>query len=122
MPYTTDGQQFAIWNIGSSISNNYIGVIAIGSGSGTHTTASHILYNEHNRVMITGSPDFSQARKVTFTGDFNSTLLSGLTITEFGLFASGPSSVGSTWAAQAIGSVLFDSTNEAQIIYTIHNS
>lgn len=79
------------------------------------------LEDESNRTPITGSPDFTEDRKVTFQGDFSSVQMSGITLTEFGLFdqASGTGFPGSVWQREGFGSVAFDGTNELQIISTL---
>jgi len=77
------------------------------------------LLGEHTRTMITGSPNFSETRKVAFQGDFSSVEMSGLILTEFGLFKSGPSNVGSAWQREAFGSLIFDGSNELQITTTL---
>lgn len=119
MPFTNYGAQATIWAIGSNISNNYIQSIEVGYGSGTPTVTNVTLVNGSVRVMQTGNPNFTTARKVTFQGDFNSVQVSGLSLTEFGLFVSGPLNVGSTWAREAFNSVTFDGTQELQVTYNI---
>ena len=57
---------------------------------------------------------------VTFTADFASTQLSGTQISEFGLFTSGGNLIGSTWQREAFGSIVFDGTNELQIVSALH--
>lgn len=93
--------------------------MAIGSGSGTVALTDVILVGERDRNLITGSPDFDTVRKVQFQGDFNSVEMSGTTLFEFGLLASGPSVVGSLWQREGFGSIVFDGTNELQILSTI---
>ena len=119
MPVTNFAAQAVTWNIGSNIQNNYIQTFEVGYGSGTATVLNTTLVNGSVRVAITGSPDFSQTRKVTFQGDFNSVVLSGLQLTEWGLFASGTIGVGSTWQREAFNPITFDGTNELQIVSTI---
>jgi len=119
MAFTNFGAQAIAWRLGSSLPNEYISAIGIGSGSGTATVSNTTLVAEHTRTMITGSPDFTTARKVTFQADFNSVQMSGLILTEFGLFTSGPVNTGSCWQREAFGSVLFDGTNELQIVTTL---
>jgi hypothetical protein len=119
MPYTNYGRQAAIWNIGSNLSDVFISAIAIGSGSGTATDADVTLLNEVSRTIITGSPDFTEVRKVAFQADYNSVQMSGIHLTEFGLFQSGTQGVGSTWMRESFGSIVFDGTNELQIFATV---
>ena len=119
MVFTNAGAQQLTWAIGSSISNNYVQSIGIGSGSGTALVTNATLLAEHTRAMQTGSPNFITARKITFQGDFNSAIMSGLTLTEFGLFRSGTVNIGSVWQREAFGSLTFDGTNELQITTTL---
>ena len=119
MTFTNWGKKSATWNIGSDTSK-YIQSIAIGSGSGTALASNVTLVSEHTRTMITGSPDFSEDYKAGFQGDFNSVTMSGLTLTEFGLFTSGALRIGSTWTRSTIGSIAFDGTQELQVLYTVH--
>ena len=120
MAITNYGVQAITWCIGSNISNNYIQYCSIGSGSGTFVATQTTLLNETDRNPITGSPDFTTSKKVSFQFDFNSVELSGLHFTEFGFLGSyGPGSPGSMWQIERLGSILFDGTNELQIISTI---
>ncbi|MEK7111792.1 MAG: hypothetical protein AAB875_00535 [Patescibacteria group bacterium] len=109
------GAQALAWQIGSNLPNNYIQYCAIGSGSGTVVNTQTVLFNERDRNSVTGSPDFTTAKKVTFQFDFNSFEMSGINLTEFGFLGSYPASVGSVWQIERIGSVVFDGTNELQI-------
>ena len=119
MGITSYAAQALTWAIGSDISNNYIQYFAIGSGSGTFAKTQTTLLSERDRNPITGSPDFTKVRKVTFQGDFNSVEMSGTTLTEWGLLASGPVLVGSIWQRETLGSLVFDGTNELSLISTI---
>ena len=116
---TNYGAQAIAWSIGSSIANNYISYAAIGSGSGTVLASQTTLLNETDRNPVTGSPDFTTSKKVSFQFDFNSVEMSGTHLTEFGFLASGPSLVGSMWQIERLGSIVFDGTNELQILNTI---
>lgn len=115
MVFTNDGAQFVAWRLGSSLPNLFISSIGIGSGSGTALVTNHTLVAETQRTVLTGSPNFSEARKVGFQADFTSVQMSGLAFTEFGLFASGAVGTGSVWQREAFGSVVFDGTLELQI-------
>ena len=116
--FTDYGKQAVTWALGSDISNNFIGVFAIGSGSGTALATNVTLIEERNRTLITGSPDFATAKKVEFQGDFNSVQMSGITLFEWGLLASGTANIGSTWQREGIGSIVFDGTLELQLLST----
>ena len=119
MVFTNWGAQATIYQIGSNLSNNYIQTVEVGYGSGTATVTNVTLVNGSLRAMQTGSPNFTTTRKVSFQGDFNSVQMSGLNLTEFGLFASGALNVGSIWLRESFPAVTFDGTNEVQIISTI---
>ena len=120
MPITNYGAQAIAWQIGSNLPNNYIQYAAIGSGSGTFAYTQTTLLNERDRNPITGSPDFTVSKKVTFQFDFNSVEMSGTNLTEFGFTGvAGPGSTGSMWHIERIGSIVFDGTNELEIINSI---
>jgi len=119
MPFTTIGKQFVTWRLGSSLSNMYISNMAIGEGSGTAVSGNTTLISETVRNQITGSPNFTSGLIAIFQGDFNSVQMSGTSFSEFGLFQSGVLGVGSVWQREAFGSVVFDGTNELQIISTL---
>lgn len=119
MPMTNAAAQFIAWRLGSSLSDMYIGAVAVGSGSGTALITNTTLVNEHTRHVITGSPNFETNRKVTFQGDFNATELSGTQILEFGLFQSGTYNTGSVWFREAFGSIVMDGTIELQTLATL---
>jgi len=123
MAVTNYASQAIAWQLGSDIPNNYIQYFAIGSGSGTSSVNNTVLVAEvGSRMVITNGPNYSTARKVTFQGDFNSVQMSGIQLTEFGLFASGASQTGSTWQREAFSSITFDGTNELQIVTTLEVS
>lgn len=119
MVVTNDGAQAITWAVGSDISNNHIQACAIGSGSGTVLVTQSVLLAETDKNLITGSPDFDTSRKVQFQFDFNSVEMSGTHFTEFGLTNSGASQTGSMWQIERLGSIVFDGTNELQIISTL---
>ena len=122
MVFTNTGVQQTIWRIGSNI-GSFIEFFAIGIGSGTALVTNVTLVNESGaRASITGSPNFTEARKVTFQGDFNSVRMSGMQLTEFGLFSSGASNVGSIWLRESFPSITFDGTNELQISASIEGT
>lgn len=107
--------------LGSDISNNYVQYYGVGTGSGTEDVSNASLVSESQRFLITGSPDFTDSRKVTFTGDLNSVQASGLVLKEFGLFnESGTSFPGSTWSREALtGSIVADGTIELRFESTV---
>lgn len=121
MVFTNVGKEYVAFRLGSSLPSLFVENIGIGDGSGTAVVTDTTLVNEVNRTGITGSPDFTTVRKVGFQADFNSIQMSGINLTEFGLFdvASGTGFLGSTWQREAFGSIVFDGTNELQIISTL---
>lgn len=119
MVVTNYAKERVALSIGSDLSNNHISAVAVGSGSGAALPTNTTLVAETHRNLLTGSPDFTTTRKVTFTADFNSVELSGLSLSEFGFFQSGAAATGSVWWREGIGSVVFDGSNELQIEGTI---
>lgn len=121
MVFTNIGKEYVAFRLGSNLPGLFVGHIGIGTGSGTALVTDTTLVTEVNRTNITGSPNFTTARKVSFQADFNSLQMSGINLTEFGLFdvASGTGFPGSTWQREAFGSVVFDGTNELQVISTL---
>ena len=115
---TNAGAQIATWRIASGISQ-YIESLEVGYGSGANVVTYATLVNGSIRVMQTGSPNFTTARKVTFQGDINSVQMSGLALSEFGWFTSGLLGVGSVWLREGFPSVTFDATNELSVTTTI---
>jgi len=117
MTFTTYGRNRIALGLGSDISTNYIQYFGVGAGSGTEDVSNAALISEQQRFIQTGSPDFSEARKVLFTGDLNSVQASGLILKEFGLFnESGTAFPGSTWSRESlIGSIVSDGTIELRI-------
>ena len=116
MPITNWGAQATTYNIGSNISNNYIQYCAIGSGSGTFAATETTLINERTRAFVTGSPNFTTARKVEFQFDFTASTMSGLGLTEIGFVGSYPALQGSTWQIERFPSQSFNGTQELQVV------
>lgn len=120
MPMTNYGALALTWQLGSNLSNNYLQYFPIGIGSSAFTFAQTTLTTETGtRIAITGSPNFSTARQISFQTDYSSVAMSGVLLTEFGGTASGAATVGSLWLREAFPSITFDGTNELQIYYTI---
>lgn len=121
MVVTNSARQFVTWLVGSQISDLYIKSIGIGTGSSVPSVSDTTLLTEVNRVNITGSPNFTENRKVSFQADLNSVEMSGVALTEFGLFNIGSATgfAGSVWERENFGSLLFDGTNELQIVSTL---
>ncbi len=120
MVFTDTGKDLVTLGLGSNL-GLFIQYMGIGSGSGTVVATQSTLLNERDRNLITGSPDFSTQRKVTFQADFSPTEISGTILTEFGLTntASGTGFTGSMWQIERFGSIVFDGTNELQVVTTL---
>ncbi len=121
MVFTNFGRQSVTFRLGSSLPNLYIQHIGIGTGSASVLVTDEELVTESNRTDITGTPDFTENRKVGFQADFNSVQMSGTDLTEFGLFHIGSATgfTGSLWQREGFDSVEFDGTNELQILSTL---
>jgi hypothetical protein len=119
MPFTNEGAQFLTFRLGSSLEDLRVQCVGIGSGTSSATVTDSTLGKEHTRAMITGSPDFGDVRKIGFQGDFDSINLSGLDVTEFGLFASGTVNTGSAQLREVFSKITFDGTSELQVLSTI---
>ena len=121
MVYTNFGRQAVTWRLGSSLPDLYIQHVGIGTGSAQVLVSDVTLVTESNRTDITGSPDFSENRKVGFQADFNSVQMSGTDLTEFGLthVVSGGGAPGSFWEREGFDAIEFDGTNELQIFTTL---
>jgi len=121
MVFTNTGKELVTLGLGSDV-GLYIAYMGIGSGSGTVVATQSTLLANTDRNALTGSPNFATSQKVTFQADFNSVELSGTTLTEFGLSetASGTGFPGSMWQIERFGSLVFDGTNELQVVSTLH--
>lgn len=122
MTFTTLGREQVALGLGSDIPNNHIIAYGIGNGSSAESNANVALDSEVLRFNITGSPNFTESRKVTFTGDLNSVQFSGLTLAEFGLFNTGSATgyPGSTYLREVLaGSIVGDGTIEIRFEQSI---
>jgi hypothetical protein len=113
---------YAKKTIARFIGNSGAGTIAqtipsyfvIGSGSGTSLSSMTTLLNTYDRQAVT-STDITIPYKVSWTGDWNSVELSGLSLKEFGMIASGTGITGSIWSRTGMPAIQFDGTNELRI-------
>lgn len=122
MVFTDAGKALVTFGLGSDV-NLFIAALGIGSGSGTVVATQSTLIAPRDRNTFTGSPNFDTAQKVTFQTDFNSVEMSGTTLTEFGLSETTGSSTafpGSMWQIERFGSIVFDGTNELQVLSTLN--
>lgn len=89
--------------------------IEIGTGSSAKTSSTTTLTTPVIfRVFASGGVDVSTPQQVTFTADFTSTELSGLTIRELAVKESG----GTYWSADGFPGVTFNGNVEMQVIVT----
>jgi hypothetical protein len=97
-----------IGNSGLAVPSHF----AIGSGNTAASVNDTTLEHEYDRNSIT-STDLTIAKSVTWIGDFSSTEVSGLALTEFGLLNSGAG--GNLFHREVIGSIQFDGDVELQL-------
>lgn len=103
-------KQLALFLIGSN--TDYPSYMQIGSGSGTATVQQYDLYKPWNKKAVTYA-NGSAPMKVTWTGDWNSTEVSGSQLYEWGIVLSGTGFTGSMWSRSALSTPLnFDGTSE----------
>ena len=86
----------------------------IGSGSGTTSLSMTTLLNPEDKQLVT-STTYPSIRKVTWQGDWNSVEMSGLSLREFGMCASGAGLIGSIFSRTTTPNIVFDGTAELQI-------
>lgn len=92
------------------------GYFAIGSGNTSPTTGDTTLEYETDRNAYS-SVDTSVNKTITWIGDFTSTEVSGLSLTEFGLLNA--ASNGNLFHREVIGSIVFDGDVGLQLQTTI---
>lgn len=119
MAFTNTGAEFVALRLGSSLPDRFITSIGIGSGSGTSNITDVTLIAETQRSLITGSPNFTEVRKVQFQADFNTVEMSGTFFREFGIFTESGTGVGSLWQKESFPEIEFDGTNELQVLTTL---
>ena len=113
MVFTTVGKEMVAYRLGSDIA--YPVAYAIGTGSAAVTATGSALTTESDRQNFTGSPNFTEARKVKFQSNWNSIEMSGTTLTEWGVFDNSTASTGSMYQREGFAGIEFDGTNELQI-------
>ena len=111
MPYLNTGRSGTakLWTVGTELPNG----IEIGTGSGTKSVATSGLVTP---VIFRAfsSTDTSTPRFVTFTSDYTSVELSGLSIKELGVKTSG----GTLWSADGFPAITFNGSIEMQVVVT----
>jgi len=88
---------------------------AIGSGSGTAIATNGSLVAEVGSRQDYSAIDSSIAKEVTWTHDYSSSFMSGMSLKEFGLFDTNVAKSGTMWHREGFAAVTFDGTNELQI-------
>jgi hypothetical protein len=120
MVFTTYGRERIALMLGSDLTNNFISYFNVGTSGTAESVSNTRLGSEFTRIAITGSPDFTTSRKVSFRGDLNSFQASGLNLKEFGFLASGLALTGSNWSREVLtNNVNFDGSLELILDYTI---
>lgn len=117
MVVTNYARERTALRLGSQV--DYLGspYVAIGSGAATIGVATTGLAHYWDRNLITGSPDMTVAQYVTWTTDFTSTELSGLTMRQFGMFVE--SSGGKAWQVENMSQIqTYTGAEELQIEIT----
>lgn len=105
--------------IGGSLTGSDIpAYFMIGSGSGTVVVTQTALIAPLDRQLFT-STDLTTTYNVTWTGDWNTVEMSGISLTEFGVTYSGTGTTGSMWTRTALPAINFDGTNELRIEETM---
>ena len=99
--------------IGGSTTGS-IGNMLIGTGSATISTSDTELITPSDRQDVT-STTFPSLRKINWQFDWNSVEMSGTTLQEFGMLASGGGLTGSLWSKNVLPALVFDGTNELRI-------
>ena len=85
----------------------------LGYGSGATYSTTNALINGSYIQNLT-STDTTSIYKIKFQGDWNSSQISGLNLTEFAI-TSGTSVTGSIWSRSSMPAIQFDGTNELQV-------
>lgn len=94
---------------------------ALGSGSGAVAIGNTALISESGVRTGSTSQDISTVQQVGYIFDFNTVQMSGLALTEFGVFDTSVAVSGTMHSREGFSSITFDGTNELQIqvVYSI---
>ena len=98
--------------LGGSITEIPSGFV-IGTGSASVLATDTSLITVADGQALTGS-DISTIYKIKFTGDWTSTEMSGLSLTEYGI-KSGVGLTGSLWSRNGFAPITFDGNTEMRI-------
>jgi len=94
----------------------YLG-IGVGSAAEDPALGSLVTPSLASRTDFS-TRDISATSEVTWTWDFNSTTMSGIGLSEFGMGQSGANGVQDLWQREGFAAVNFDGSNELQIELT----
>lgn len=89
----------------------------IGIGSAQVLASDTALVTPTGARVDFSTRDTSTVQSITYTHDFNSVYMSGVKLTEFGIFPA--STGGSLYVREGLGSVTFDGSIELQIQTTL---
>ena len=115
---TTDTGKSGLGLLMAGTSVLYPRYCGIGSGSGTALVTDTALSSEPGSRVDYSSRDVSVQKEVSWTFDFSSTRMSGLSFTEFGIFDTQVRASGTMFNREGFGPVTFDGGNELQIQVT----
>ena len=112
MVITNFAKEMIALRIGSDVEKplNFV----LGTGSTNDTGSDVTLVNEVDKQTFS-SVNLSGTYKIAFTGDWNSTEMSGIQLGEWGITSNAVASTGSVWSRVAFTPLTFDGTNELQI-------
>jgi len=115
MVFTEVGKSGVALSVGSFATNRpqYLG---LGSGSGAVANTNVVLISESGTRNTPTSVSMTTQKEITYTIDYNSLVMSGLSLTEFGMFTY--LTGGSLWNREGFTAVSFDGTNELQVQLT----
>lgn len=88
--------------------------LAIGTGSSAFAIGQTALTTENQKKIYT-SRNPATSRKVNWTFDFDSLAMSGITLTELGLFNNSAATSGDMFNRESIVGLVFDGTNELTV-------
>lgn len=117
MVFTDIGKSGVALAIGSFASNRPQ-FLALGSGSGATLVTDVKLVSESGTRIGPTTIDNSTQKEVSYTIDYDSLKMSGLGLTEFGMFTESAANAGSLWNREGFSIVTFDGTNELQVQLT----
>ena len=112
MVFTDVGRSGVALAIGS-FSTNRPQFLGLGSGSGAVLVGNALLIAESGTRVTPTTTDTTTVREVSYIIDYNSFVMSGLGLTEFGMFTLATG--GSLWNREGFSAVTFDGTNELQV-------